>query len=95
MRYIIFSALALFILLSFSIKPQKHFDTIIRHGTIYDGKGGKPFIGDIGILGDTIAAIGDLKDAAGTNNIDATGLAVAPGFINMLSWADKNLLEDG
>jgi len=95
MRYIIFSAIGLLVILSFSFKPPKKFDTIIRRGTIYDGNGGKPFIGDVGILGDTIAAIGDLKDAVSKNEIDATGLAVAPGFINMLSWADKNLIEDG
>lgn len=95
MRYIIFSSIALFIILSFSFKPKQQFDTIIRRGMVYDGKGGKPFAADIGILRDTIAAIGDLKDAAGKNEIDANGLAVAPGFINMLSWADKNLQDDG
>ena len=49
----------------------------------------------MGIQGDTIAFIGDLSDASSENEIDATGLAVAPGFINMLSWADRSLLMDG
>lgn len=89
------SALGLLIFFSFTFRPGKQFDTIIRHGTVYDGKGGKPYVGDIGILRDTIAAIGDLSDATAKNELDASGLAVAPGFINMLSWADKNLLADG
>ncbi len=75
--------------------PLKEFDVIIRNGTIYDGSGAKPFVGDIALQADTIAAIGDLKDAHGKKEIDARGLAVTPGFINMLSWADQSLLKDG
>src|SRR5690349_18418540 len=75
--------------------PEKRFDTIIRQGTIYDGSGGKPFIADIGINADTIAAIGDLSTASAKTEIDAKGLAVAPGFINMLSMAERSLLMDG
>ncbi|MBS1487944.1 MAG: D-aminoacylase [Bacteroidetes bacterium] len=74
---------------------KKKFDVILRHGLIYDGLGGKPFRADIGIRGDTIAFIGDLKNAVAKNDIDVIGLAVAPGFINMLSWADGSLLQDG
>jgi N-acyl-D-amino-acid deacylase len=66
-----------------------HYDTIIRHGTIYDGTGGPPITGDLAIRGDTIAAIGDLGKATGTQEIDAQGLAVAPGFINMLMGAPR------
>src|SRR5262245_49622616 len=84
----------LFILACNSIPPQQ-YDTIIRNGMIYDGKGGKPYRADLAILNDTIAAIGDLKNATAQREIDAQGLAVAPGFINMLSWADKDLLKDG
>ncbi len=62
---------------------------------IYDGSGNNPFKADIGINADTIAFIGDLTDANSKNEIDATGLAVSPGFINMLSWADGSLLKDG
>ena len=74
--------------------PAESFDVIIANGTIYDGRGGEPFVGDIAVRGDRIAAIGkDLGTAART--IDATGLAVAPGFVNMLSWATESLIADG
>lgn len=84
----------LMIMLTGSQRPQQEFDTIIRHGIIYDGTGAPGFKGDIGIRKDTIAAIGNLSNATGKKEIDATGLAVAPGFINMLSWADRSLLMD-
>jgi N-acyl-D-amino-acid deacylase len=71
------------------------FDLLIRHGTIYDGSGKTPVQGDLAINGDTIAAIGTLTDAKGKREIDAKGMAVAPGFINMLSWATESLLIDG
>jgi N-acyl-D-amino-acid deacylase len=74
--------------------PAK-YDVIVRRGAIYDGGGGKPFVGDLAIRGDKIAAIGDLGQASGESEIDAKGLAVAPGFINMLSWATESLLHDG
>jgi len=69
-------------------------DVLIRGGTLYDGSGGKPFIGDIAIDNDLIAAIGDLSDERGRAEVDAQGLAVAPGFINMLSLASKTLAAD-
>ncbi len=71
------------------------YDVIIRGGTVYDGSGGEPFSADIGIHGDRIAAIGDLTGKTARNEVDATGKAVAPGFINMLSWAVISLIEDG
>ena len=71
------------------------YDIIIRNGMIYDGNGGKPFKGDIAINADTIAAIGNLGDVQAIETIDAKGMAVAPGFINMLSWANESLIEDG
>ena len=70
------------------------YDLVITGGTIYDGNGGQPYRSDIAIVGDRIVAIGDLAADAGTV-IDATGLAVAPGFINMLSWATESLIIDG
>lgn len=70
-------------------------DTIIRNGTIYDGNGGKPFKGDIAINADTIAFIGDLKNAHAKNEIDANGKAVAPGFINMMGHSEETLFQDG
>jgi len=75
---------------------QKHsYDIILRNGTIYDGTGSAPVTADIAISADTIAAIGDLKTALADNVIDINGLAVAPGFINILSWANESLIEDG
>jgi N-acyl-D-amino-acid deacylase len=71
------------------------FDLVIRNGTIYDGGGRTPFVGDLAINGDTIAAIGKLNNARGKTEIDAKGFAVAPGFINMLSWATESLIHDG
>ncbi len=71
------------------------YDIIIRNGTVYDGSGGPPITADIGVRGDVIAAIGDLSEAEGTQVIDAEGMAVSPGFINMLSWATESLIEDG
>lgn len=71
------------------------YDLILRNGTIYDGSGGAPYQGDVAVQGDTIAAVGDLGDARGTREIDVNGLAVAPGFINMLSWSVESLIEDG
>lgn len=71
------------------------YDTIIRNGMIYDGNGTAPVKGDLAISHDTIAFIGDLSKSKATNEIDATGYAVSPGFINMLSWAVESLIEDG
>lgn len=72
-----------------------HYDAIISGGTVYDGSGAPGEIADIAIAGDRIAAIGDLDEDAADLVIDAEGLAVAPGFINMLSWAVDDLIEDG
>jgi N-acyl-D-amino-acid deacylase len=74
--------------------PQAEYDIVIRHGTIYDGKGGAPVVGDLAIRGDSIVAVGRVS-GRGTTEIEARGLAVAPGFINMLSWATESLIQDG
>jgi N-acyl-D-aspartate/D-glutamate deacylase len=71
------------------------YDVLIKGGTVYDGSGGKPIKADIAIQGDRIAAIGKLKNATAKTVIDASGLAVAPGFINMLSWSTNSLIVDG
>ena len=71
------------------------FDVLIKGGTIYDGTGAKPIKADVAILGDRIVAIGKLKNATARNTIEARGLAVAPGFINMLSWSTSSLIVDG
>ena len=75
--------------------PPVAYDLVLRGGTIYDGSGGQPFVGDIAFDGDTIAALGDLGKATATTEIDVNGLAVAPGFVNMMSWANESLIEDG
>jgi N-acyl-D-amino-acid deacylase len=71
------------------------FEVIIRGGTVYDGTGGPPRRADVALAGDRIVAIGDLSRQKARAVIDARGLAVAPGFINMLSWSTESLLVDG
>ncbi len=71
------------------------YDVILRGGTVYDGGGGAPFVADVALHGDKVAAIGELSAARGRLEVDARGLAVSPGFINMLSWAPGSLLVDG
>ena len=80
-----------------SVPPpaQQGYDTIIRGGTIVDGSGGAPFIGDVAIRDDRIVAVAPNVEGTANRNIEANGLAVAPGFINMLSWATESLIEDG
>ena len=69
-------------------------DLLIRNGTLYDGNGGAPLVGDVAISGDTITEIGAV-DGRARQTIDADGLAVAPGFINMMCWANASLIHDG
>jgi N-acyl-D-amino-acid deacylase len=71
------------------------FDTIIKNGTVYDGTGGEGKRTDVAIKGDRVAGVGDYKNAKAKTVIDAKGLAVAPGFINMLSWSTESLIQDG
>src|SRR5213080_2343852 len=71
------------------------FDVIIKGGTVYDGTGAQPRHVDLAIRGDRIAGVGDFKTAKAKTIIDATDLAVAPGFINMLSWSNESLIQDG
>ena len=71
------------------------FDVIIRGGTVYDGTGAEPRQADVAIRGDRVARVGDFKSAKARTVIDANGLAVAPGFINMLSWSTESLNQDG
>jgi len=71
------------------------YDVVIGGGTIYDGSGNPPIVGDVAMIGDRIVAIGDIPTGVTHNYIDATGMAVSPGFINMLSWAPTTLMEDG
>src|SRR5207244_13498330 len=71
------------------------FDIVIKGGTVYDGTGGEGHVTDVAIRGDRIAGVGDFAKASAKKTIDARGLAVAPGFINMLSWSNESLLQDG
>src|SRR5690242_12841269 len=75
-------AVLIFSCLFISCKEKSRYDTIIRNGMIYDGSGSEPFKADIGINSDTIAFIGDLKNATAKKDIDANGKAIAPGFID-------------
>ena len=74
--------------------PHPGYDVVIRGGTILDGGGGAPYLGDVAIRGDSIAAVGRVP-GHGRTEIEARGMAVAPGFINMLSWSSEPLLQDG
>ena len=71
------------------------FDVVIRGGTVYDGTGAPGRRADVGLRGDRIAGVGDLAGAAATTVVNATALAVAPGFVNMLSWSTDSLIADG
>ncbi len=87
-------ALGLLVLAASSVRSAD-YDVIVRGGAVYDGSGGRPRVADLGIRGDLIATIGDLSKASATRVLDARGLAVAPGFINMLSWSVESLIVDG
>ena len=91
MRFVVLCACLFCSLISYS----QTFDIVIRNGIIYDGSGNKSYAADLAINADTIAFIGDLSKAKGKTEIDAKGLAIAPGFINMLSWSPVSLIEDG
>lgn len=93
MRKLISLASATCLLLSCSQKQQ--YDVIIRNGMVYDGNGGEPYKADVAINADTIAFIGDLSGASAKTETDAKGMAVAPGFVNMLCQSDVAFLHDG
>ena len=78
-----------------SVACAPDYDVVIRGGIIYDGSGNPPTQGDLAIKGDTIAIVGGVLEGTGAVEIDASGKAVSPGFINMLSWATETLIEDG
>src|SRR5256886_4863106 len=71
------------------------FDVIIKGGAVYDGTGGEAQQVDLGIKGDRIAGLGDFSKASAKTIVNANGLVVAPGFINMLSWSTESLIQDG
>ncbi len=95
--------LGLFLTFVFAVLAQNRspspgtadFDVIIKGGTVYDGTGAEPKQVDVAIRGDRIAGIGDFRTAKAKTVIDANALAVAPGFVNMLSWSTQSLIQDG
>ncbi|NAS11292.1 N-acyl-D-amino-acid deacylase family protein [Poritiphilus flavus] len=89
------SFLSLLLLFCLGCDSVTTYDVLIKNGNIADGSGGKSYVGDLAIRGDSIVALGNLNEAKGAIEIDASGLTVAPGFINMLSWANVSLIEDG
>jgi len=93
MKSITLISFCFYVLLSCT-SPQT-YDIIIKNGKLFDGSGKVSYTGDIAINADTIVAMGNLQNSKGAIEIDATGLAVAPGFINMLSWANVSLIADG
>jgi N-acyl-D-amino-acid deacylase len=88
-------AAAVVLLLSAECAAPAEYDIVLRGGTIYDGSGKAPFVGDLAIRGDVIAAVGAVPAARGKTEIRVAGLAVAPGFINMMCWGNESLIEDG
>ena len=88
---------AVFLIIVFPVfgREPPNFDVIIKGGTVYDGTDAEPRHVDLAIRGDRIAGIGDFEKAKAKTVIDAKGLAVAPGFINMLSWSTESLIQDG
>jgi N-acyl-D-amino-acid deacylase len=94
MKRAVFAVFLIILSPLFGQEPS-NFDVIIRGGTIYDGTGAEPRHVDVAIRGDRIAGVGDFKTAKAKAIIDAKGLAVAPGFINMLSWSNESLIQDG
>jgi len=96
-KWLMRKLLCLVTLLFLGVVPGRtaEYDLLIRNGTIYDGSGKPPFESEVAINGDSIAAIGKLNGARGKKEVDARGFAVAPGFINMLSWATESLIQDG
>lgn len=89
------TAAATVLLLAAERGSPAEYDVVLRGGAIYDGSGKAPFVGDVAINGDVVAAIGDLSSARGKTELRVAGLAVAPGFINMMCWGNESLIEDG
>ena len=78
-----------------TMPPPEPYDLLVKGGTVYDGSGNAPQVADVAVRGDRIVAVGRNLDNTARQTIDAKGLAVAPGFVNMLSWSNDSLIEDG
>src|SRR5437868_14730828 len=100
-RYALFSAVVALSYVTCPIhgaetpSPGTEFDLLIKGGTVYDGGGGEGRGVDVTVRGDRIIGVGDFHNASAKKVIDARGLAVAPGFINMLSWSNESLIQEG
>ena len=81
------------VLLMASACQKQKYDIVIRGAQVYDGSGGEPVVVDVGVRADTIAAIGNLSEAVGAEEVNANGLVLAPGFIDTHSHHDRGLLE--
>jgi N-acyl-D-amino-acid deacylase len=92
MKTALFSAICM---LFMACQPVITYEKVLQNGLVYDGNGGEPYLADIGINADTIASISEPNSLKGTEVVALNGMATAPGFINMLSWANVSLLEDG
>jgi N-acyl-D-amino-acid deacylase len=95
MTRVLLAPLALLLASCATVPQAPGYDLVIRGGTIVDGSGGAPFVGDVAVRGDRIVAVGAQLPGTARRTIDATGLTVSPGFVNMLSWATESLIEDG
>ena len=94
-RSVLLAAACLLVPACATTPATQTYDVIVRDGTIYDGSGATPYKGDVAIRGDRIVRVGPRVPGGAKTEIDAGGLAVAPGFINMLSWSTESLIEDG
>lgn len=88
-------AIAIAGLFASSAAPPADYTVLIRGGTIYDGSGGTPYVGDVALKGDKIVYVGPHAPGSAARTVEAIGKAVSPGFINMLSWATESLIADG
>lgn len=89
------SLVALLAILIAACSRPAEYHVVLRNGQIFDGSGGAPVSGDVGIRDDRIAAVGNLGSARGRVEIDVRGMAIAPGFVNMMCWANESLIHDG
>jgi N-acyl-D-amino-acid deacylase len=94
-RHIEAALVAVLSLLAAACSPRTQYDVVLRNGQVFDGSGAGPVSGDVAIQGDRIAAVGVLKDARGRTEVDVKGMAIAPGFVNMMCWANESLIHDG
>lgn len=92
---LVLANVALSLGLAGSAVAAEQVDLLVHNGVIYDGSGGNPIKGDVAVRGGRVVAVGKLTDYQAKQKVDAKGLAVAPGFINTLSWANESLIQDG